>query len=72
MYIVGGKIITMTGTDYFQGVIHIKEGKIVAVGTEAEVPICPQENETVLEVRDGFIMPGMIEAHCHMGITEEK
>lgn len=72
MYIVGGKIITMTGTDYSQGVIHINEGKIVAVGTEAEVPICPQKNETVLEVRDGFIMPGIIEAHCHMGITEEK
>ena len=26
----------------------------------------------VLDVQDAWVMPGIIESHCHMGITEEK
>ena len=26
----------------------------------------------MIEIENGLIMPGIIEAHCHMGITEEK
>lgn len=70
MYIVGGRIVTMTGKDFPEGVIHIKNGRIAAIGSAKEIPVKP--GEQVLTVRDGFIMPGIIEAHCHMGITEEK
>lgn len=72
MYIVGGRIVTMTGKDFPEGVIHIKNGRIAAIGSAKEIPVKPGEQEQVLTVRDGFIMPGIIEAHCHMGITEEK
>lgn len=72
MYIVGGRIITMTGVDYTTGVIHIQNGKIVAIGSDKEVPVEPKEQEKVIMVKNGIIMPGIIEAHCHMGITEEK
>lgn len=72
MYIVGGRIVTMTGKDFPEGVIHIKNGRIAAIGSAKEIPVKSGEQEQVLTVRDGFIMPGIIEAHCHMGITEEK
>ena len=72
MYIVGGRIVTMTGKEYSEGVIHIKNGKIAAIGSRKEVPVKPSEQEQVLIVPDSFIMPGIIESHCHMGITEEK
>lgn len=72
MYIVGGRIVTMTGEEYPEGVIHIENGKIKAIGTRKEIPVHPAEQERVLVVEHGFIMPGIIEAHCHMGITEEK
>uniref|UniRef100_UPI0040562F84 amidohydrolase n=1 Tax=Acetatifactor sp. TaxID=1872090 RepID=UPI0040562F84 len=72
MYIVGGRIITMTGVDYPEGVIRIKNGKITEIGSVQEIAIEPQEQEPILTVKTGFIMPGIIEAHCHMGITEEK
>lgn len=72
MYIVGGRIMTMTGKEYPEGVIHIKNGKIAAIGSRKEVPVKPSEQEQVLTVPDSFIMPGIIESHCHMGITEEK
>lgn len=72
MYIVGGRIVTMTGKEYPEGVIRIKNGKIAAIGSRKEVPVKPSEQEQVLTVPDSFIMPGIIESHCHMGITEEK
>lgn len=29
-------------------------------------------SDQVLDAGGGWVMPGIIEAHCHMGITEEK
>lgn len=72
MYITGGKILTMAGEEISDGVIHIMDGKIKAVGTRGEVACEPVQGEKVIHVEKGIIMPGIIEAHCHMGITEEK
>lgn len=72
MYIVDGRILTMAGREYENGVLHIVDGKIAAVGDRREVPVEPREGERVLHVQGAWVMPGIIEAHCHMGITEEK
>lgn len=72
MYIIGGIIKTMSGGDIADGCIRIADGKIAEIGKRDEVAFHPAVSERVLEVRDGIIMPGIIEAHCHMGITEEK
>jgi len=72
MYIVGGKIVTMTEKDYDNGVIRVKNGIITEMGSREEIAIKPEEDEKVITVKNGFIMPGLIEAHCHMGIMEEK
>ena len=72
MYIVGGRILTMTGKEIPDGVIHIQNGKITAIGSRDEVEVALSEKEELITVKNGIIMPGIIEAHCHMGITEEK
>ena len=72
MYILGGIIKTMAGDDIRDGYIHIVDGKIAEIGRRDESKIHPAHHERVLEIKDGIIMPGIIEAHCHMGITEEK
>lgn len=72
MYILGGIIKTMAGEDIQDGCIHIVDGKIAKIGKRDELAVHPAAHERVLEVRDGIVMPGIIEAHCHMGITEEK
>ena len=72
MYIVGGTIKTMAGEDIPEGCIHIVNGKIAEIGRRDEVIIHPATFEKILEIKQGLIMPGIIEAHCHMGITEEK
>lgn len=72
MYITGGIIKTMAGEDIADGCIHVVGGKIAELGKRDEVVIHPAVHERVIEVHDSIIMPGIIEAHCHMGITEEK
>ncbi len=62
----------MAGADIEDGVIHVTDGKIAEIGKRDEIAVHPASHEQVLEIRDGIIMPGIIEAHCHMGITEEK
>jgi len=72
MYIVGGKILTMAEQDYDNGVIRIVDGKITEIGDCGEIVVEPTEGEEVITVHGVLIMPGIIEAHCHMGIMEEK
>lgn len=72
MYIVGGYIKTMAGPDIENGCIHIVDGKIESVGGRDEIEFHPVPHESVIEAEGFLVMPGLIEAHCHMGITEEK
>lgn len=72
MYVCGGIMKTMAGEDIADGCIHIENGKITEIGKRDEVAYHPASSERTIFVKDGVIMPGIIEAHCHMGITEEK
>lgn len=84
MLIVHGNIKTMAGRDFPDGFVEIADGKIVSVGDmrdcpQAELKDCAQAAEDdcgskgdILDVQGAFVMPGIVEAHCHMGITEEK
>ena len=69
---MGGTVKTMVGKDIEDGCIHIIDGKIAEIGRRDEIVIHPASHEKVIEVPHGLIMPGLIESHCHMGITEEK
>lgn len=72
MYIINGKIMTMAGRTYENGVLRTKGRKITEVGDRKDITVAPEVGEAVLDVKGALVMPGMIEAHCHMGITEEK
>lgn len=71
MLIINGRILTMTGITYEEGYVKTN-GKIIEfVGDMEEVPGA-SESETVLDVQGAWVMPGLIEAHAHIGIIEEK
>lgn len=59
---------------YENGYILIEKGKIAAIGDMEELGRTPvKDKETdAIDVEGRLVMPGIIEAHCHMGITEEK
>jgi imidazolonepropionase-like amidohydrolase len=70
MLIVGGKIFTMEDAIYDPGYVKIKNGKIQSVGPEGESP-APEGEEQILKVDGAWVLPGLIEAHSHIGISEE-
>lgn len=68
--IKNGKILTMSGVDYDKGCILIDGKKIIEVGEYID-----EDNNDISEVIDAsncLVMPGIIEAHSHIGIQEER
>lgn len=75
LIIENGTVLTMAGRTYENGSILIRDGKIVRVmqgQLSRQLPEAERRNHMILDAEGGIIMPGLIEAHCHMGITEEK
>ncbi|SPF47994.1 Amidohydrolase, imidazolonepropionase [Candidatus Desulfosporosinus infrequens] len=68
LLIKNGQIKTMTGRE-FAGNILIEGTKIVALGEdlEQEVPA----DTVIIDALGCLVLPGFIDAHCHVGIGEE-
>lgn len=64
LYIKNGWIKTMAGAEYPNGQILIENGRIVAVGENIEKPEEAQE----IDAGGHLVTPGMIDAHCHIGL----
>lgn len=71
MYIVNGTIYTMDqqNTIIKRGAIWIKDGILAEIGN---IRVTPKTGEEVIDAEGGWILPGLIDAHCHIGIQEEK
>ncbi len=75
LVIIHGNIRTMEEREYDDGYLRIENGRITALGDMREYDDAGQQGRPDLQVIDAggnLVMPGLIEAHCHMGITEEK
>lgn len=67
MYLLkGGKVLTMAGHIYERGDVLIDGGKIVDVGVDLIAPL----DAEIINVEGLTVMPGMIDAHCHIGMWE--
>lgn len=67
--------MTMSGDIWEKGYICIEEGKITDLGpmkNGAPFPLPTGKDVQIINAGRCIVMPGLIEAHCHMGITEEK
>ena len=53
-----------------RGYVRIKGKVIEEVGNMSS--LAPSDDEQILDVKGAWVLPGIIEAHCHIGITEEK
>lgn len=78
MLIINGKIVTMENDSSGKNIEVIERGYIRTNGKYIEElgdmsqlrPI--SRKEEVLDVSGAWVMPGIIESHCHIGISEEK
>lgn len=66
MLIKNGKIYTMAEKIYEKGSVRIENGKIKEVGENIEA----FENEEIIDVKGAWVLPGIIDAHCHIGGIE--
>jgi imidazolonepropionase-like amidohydrolase len=65
--IVGGRVVPITGADIEQGTILIENGRISAVGESVAIP----DGAQVVDAAGGWVLPGFIDAHAHVGVSEE-
>ncbi|MCR1899376.1 amidohydrolase [Irregularibacter muris] len=61
------KIWTMSGEIIQEGSILIEKGKIKEVGQDVVAPL----DAKIIDAEGGNILPGFIEAHCHIGLFED-
>jgi hypothetical protein len=65
----GGTILTVDSTGPRAEALAVRDGRIVAVGTEAEVEAFIGEGTEVLELDGATAIPGFVESHAHyMGL----
>ncbi len=65
--ITNGTLFTITQGTIESGTILVEGGRIVALGQEVIVP----EDAEVYDAKGKIVMPGMIDAHCHVGLWAE-
>lgn len=70
LVIKGGYVYTVTNGVIENGVIVIgNDGRIKAIGKEGNVKIPPRSD--IINASGKHIIPGLIDPHTHMGISEE-
>ncbi|AEB76588.1 amidohydrolase [Clostridium botulinum] len=65
--IKNGKIVTVTKGTLENGCVLIKDGKILEISEDIKV----NEDVEVIDAKGGWVTPGFIDAHCHIGIFEQ-
>ncbi len=68
--IKNAKILSMCGTNFEKGCVLFK-GKTIKEIAE-DIDLTKNHDECVIDAKGCWVMPGFIEAHCHIGISEEK
>ena len=64
LIVTNGKIYTVDKNFSVAGSFAVKEGKIVAVGTDEEIAK-KYKSETIIDASGKFVYPGFNDAHCH-------
>lgn len=72
MLICNGRVFTMSEDDkeYENGFVRIGGEVITEVGNMSDLK--EKKDEEILDVGGAIVMPGIIDAHSHIGISEEK
>jgi imidazolonepropionase-like amidohydrolase len=62
--ITNGKVMTIAHGTIDGGTVLVEGGRIVAVGPDVEIP----EDAERYDATGKVVMPGLIDAHCHVGV----
>lgn len=73
LLIKNARLLTMAGNEYNNGYIAVEAGKITALGGDGaeadklEATGCPE----VIDAKGCYVLPGFVDAHCHVGMWED-
>lgn len=68
MIITNARLLTMEGQDFENGYIAFENGVVTALGDMAQAPAGGE----VLDARGGWVLPGFVDAHTHIGVMVES
>jgi imidazolonepropionase-like amidohydrolase len=74
LLIKNARILTMAGIEYQNGYIAAEEGKITALGDDSSAlkRIEQAGPAEVIDAKGCYVLPGFIDAHCHVGMWEDS
>jgi len=61
------EVLTMSGTNYKKASILIKDGLIAKISENIEI----KDDYEIIDGKDKTVIPGIIDAHTHLGIEED-
>ncbi|ABD55192.1 amidohydrolase [Jannaschia sp. CCS1] len=68
MIIENGRIIDGTGAPAFEGSVLVRDGKVAAVGADADAQASPDLKR--IDATGQTVMPGLIDTHCHLSFDD--
>jgi len=66
LFIQHGTLLTVTKGTIIDGDILVRKGRIAAIGKNLEAP----EGVRIIDAKNLYIMPGLIDSHTHIGLTD--
>jgi len=63
--LVNGKVVTLDARSTTQEAIAVRDGRIIAVGTTADIRKLAGPATRVIDVRGRTVIPGLIDSHLH-------
>ncbi len=63
--VIQGTVLTVDETQPTAEALAVSDGRIVAVGTREQIEIWIGPDTETVEIGDGCVMPGLVEAHGH-------
>jgi predicted amidohydrolase YtcJ len=66
LVIINGKVITVDSKFSIAQAVAVKDGKIVAVGTNDEIKILAGKRTKTLDLKGKTMLPGINDTHCHI------
>jgi predicted amidohydrolase YtcJ len=63
--LMGGKILTLDGQSTVAQALAIRDGKILAVGSDAAIKLLAGSQTRVIDLAGKSVVPGLIDTHAH-------
>ncbi len=67
MYLLKNALVMSMAQPAFHGDVLIENGRISAVGEALRAP----DNAQTMDCAGRYVLPGFIDAHCHIGMWED-